>query len=128
MSEEKPKKSAPAVPEWLAKRKAALAEKTQTRKFDLQFWTFDQGETKVKLFPEIEPKDDDSGDFGKRILWTVKPLVKTAFEPKYLISCSDALSERLMACIEKKILEPTIIRVGEGKKTRYGIKELIGKD
>lgn len=93
-------------------RQGALAEKGYA-----EFLKLESGETKVKFLPII-PRLVQGG-FGDRRAFRVVVANK---EWDWAVNPRSPLYRQLLILIRKAPVEVKIIRVGEGKNTRYDIK------
>ena len=109
------------IPSWLDKHQKTVEDRRQKvmkEKGMADFITLEEGETKLTFDTTKEPREQD-GDFGLRTIFRV---LKDGKE--YDLSASDALARKILNAMAAGINPMTIIRVGEGKQTRFSIKEL----
>ena len=102
--------------EWLQERQIQIKkEKDENSKYV----KLRNGENIIKIDLSQRPIEQ-TGKFGKRYVW------QTMIEKngqKLLLSASATLDSLIIQCLSEAINPFTLIKVGEGKDTRYDVKE-----
>lgn len=112
------------LPSWLDGKQKILNErraKVMKEKGMAEFYTLPEGESKIFIDINKEPREQD-GDFGLRTIFRINAEGK-----EYDLSCSDALARRIYNALTAGVNPMTVIRIGDGKQTRFSIKELKKK-
>lgn len=104
-------------PEWLKTREQQIEKE---REENSKFLSLKNGENVIKIDLSQLPIED-KGKYGKKFVY------QTMIEKngrKLLLSASVTLDSMIIKALSKGINPFTLIKVGEGKETRYAIKEL----
>ncbi len=108
--------------EWLqAEQERIKKEKEENSKYV----TLKQGENTIKLDLSVRPEFDAKAKFGGKWVWqtTATKMLKGVMTPM-LLSASPTLHALIISALAEGHNPFTLIKVGEGKETRYAIKEL----
>lgn len=103
--------------DWLKQRQTQIQK---TREENSKYLSLKSGENTVKIDLNVLPVET-KGKFGTKMVYTTcimkgdKPL---------LLSASVVLDALIIKALSEGINPFTLIKVGEGKDTRYAIKEL----
>lgn len=85
-----------------------------------KFLSLKNGENIIKIDLSVLPQET-TGKFGKRFMYTTA--IKKG-EKNLILSASPTLDALIIKALSEGFNPFTLIKVGEGKETRYGIKEL----
>lgn len=105
----------PNINDWIAQREKEIENDKNNNS---NFIRLAIGENKIKLLA-IPAQKIVGGKFGDR--WHYKV---DAEGKEKILSASVVLDRMLVEAMKEGIFEITLIKVGEGKSTRYSIKEL----
>jgi hypothetical protein len=108
--------------EWLAKRQEEIKkDKEENSKYQ----SLKNGENIIKIDLTVFPVIEEKGKFGIRHIYTTTTtkLIKGIMQP-LLLSASPTLDALIVEALANGHNPFTLIKVGEGKDTRYAIKEL----
>lgn len=108
--------------DWLQQRQQNLKKE---REKNSKYLALKNGENTVKLDVSVMPVEDPNGKFGKRMIYTTE-IVRNidGKDVKLLLSTSPALETLILKALATGINPFTLIKIGEGRNTRYAIKEL----
>lgn len=108
--------------QWLETRNQQIKkEKEENGKFV----SLKNGENKIEIDLSVLPQEQLGGKFGKRFIYTTTTKKKTEKgEIGLLLSASPVLDALIIKSLSQGVNPFTLIKVGEGKETRYDIKEL----
>jgi hypothetical protein len=104
--------------DWLKQRQEYIQKQ---RELNSKYISLKNGENVIKIDMNILPIEDKNGKYGAKQVYTTcsmkgdKPL---------LLSASIILDALIIKALSKGINPFTLIKLGEGKETRYAIKEL----
>lgn len=105
--------------DWLKKRQEQIQK---TREENSKYLALKNGENIVKIDLSILPVEQ-KGKFGVRQIYTTMTMKG---DKQLLLSASVVLDALIIKALSAGINPFTLIKVGEGKDTRYAIKELDG--
>jgi len=83
-----------------------------------EFAQFEQGETKIALIP-MTPKLNEKGQYGVRRVFRIAMGGK---EYDWGINPRSPMYRELLKRLQDNMLEFTVIKIGEGKATRWSVK------
>lgn len=104
--------------EWLNKRNEQIQKNKEENSKYLQLKT---GENIIKIDLSQLPIEDKTGQYGTKMVY------QTLTEKngrKLLLSASPTLDALIIKCLCKGLNPFTLVKTGEGKNTRYAVKEL----
>ena len=107
--------SATNIPDWVQKRNVEIKKDAIPKGYD-GYFNLSQGENLVSIDLSVEPKTTQ-GQYGKRYNYTVIINGK-----KFIMSVSGMLDKLINFSLMTGKTDMCIIRIGEGKATRYSIK------
>jgi hypothetical protein len=89
-----------------------------------KFLSLKNGENIIKIDLSVLPIEQPTGKYGKRFIY-ITCIMKN--DKPLLLSASPTLDSLIIKALSEGYNPFTLIKVGEGKETRYGIKELESK-
>lgn len=113
----------PISQDWLKTRKEQIQKEKEKNS---KYLTLKDGENQIVIDMSVLPITQEGGKFGTRQIWTTKnqKVIDGKTITSLLLSASPTLDVLIVRALSEGFNPFTLIKVGQGKDTRYAIKEL----